>query len=149
MKNQVRFSNPAHSSRRKTPTAGAQRLCGAGGSFHISCLSPSPKELVLPTLTWDWRPAGALVCPTAAVPQFLRQGCVSVPVCSHPLENLGYRSLLRGNAEGAGLVQPGEEKPEKGTLEMLINICGVGVRRTGPDSFQWCPATGQGATGTN
>ena len=23
------------------------------------------------------------------------------------------------------------------------------VRRTGPDSFQWCPATGQGAPGTN
>jgi len=32
---------------------------------------------------------------------------------------------------------------------MLINICRVGVRRTGPDSFQWCPATGEGATGTN
>ena len=32
---------------------------------------------------------------------------------------------------------------------MLTNICRVGVRRTGPDSFQWCPATGQGATGTN
>jgi len=25
----------------------------------------------------------------------------------------------------------------------------VGVRRTGPSSFQWCPVTGQGATGTN
>jgi len=25
----------------------------------------------------------------------------------------------------------------------------VGVRRMGPSSFQWCPATGQGATGTN
>ena len=24
----------------------------------------------------------------------------------------------------------------------------MGVRRMGPDSFQWCPATGQGATGT-
>jgi len=32
---------------------------------------------------------------------------------------------------------------------MLTNICRVGVRRMGPDSFQWCPATGQGATGTN
>ena len=31
----------------------------------------------------------------------------------------------------------------------FINISRVGVRRTGPDSFQWCPATGQGATGTN
>ena len=36
-----------------------------------------------------------------------------------------------------------------GTLEMPLNICRVGVRRMGPDSFQWCPATGQGATGTN
>jgi len=25
----------------------------------------------------------------------------------------------------------------------------VGVKRMGPDFFQWCPATGQGATGTN
>jgi len=32
---------------------------------------------------------------------------------------------------------------------MLITICRVGVRRMEPDSFQWCPATGQGATGTN
>ena len=31
---------------------------------------------------------------------------------------------------------------------MLTNISRVGVRRMGPDSFQWCPATGQGATGT-
>ena len=37
----------------------------------------------------------------------------------------------------------------EGTLEMLLNICRVGVRRTGPDSFRWCAATGQGATGTN
>jgi len=32
---------------------------------------------------------------------------------------------------------------------MLINILRVGVRRMGPDSFQWCPVTGQGAVGTN
>ena len=32
---------------------------------------------------------------------------------------------------------------------MLTNISRVGVRRTGPSSFQWCPATGQGAMGTN
>jgi len=37
--------------------------------------------------------------------------------------------------EGAGV----------GTFEMPLNICRVGVRRTGPDSFQWCPATGQEA----
>ena len=27
---------------------------------------------------------------------------------------------------------------------MLTNISRVGVRRMGPDSFQWCPVTGQG-----
>jgi len=32
---------------------------------------------------------------------------------------------------------------------MPINISRVGVRRMGPNSFQWCPATGQGAMGTN
>jgi len=32
---------------------------------------------------------------------------------------------------------------------MPINILRVGVRRMGPDSFQWCSATGQGAMGTN
>jgi len=32
---------------------------------------------------------------------------------------------------------------------MLKKILRVGVRRMGPDSFQWCPATGQGAMGTN
>ena len=32
---------------------------------------------------------------------------------------------------------------------MPINILGVGVKRMGPDSFQWCPVTGQEATGTN
>ena len=31
----------------------------------------------------------------------------------------------------------------------LTSIFRVGVRRMGPDSFQWCSATGQGATGTN
>jgi len=29
---------------------------------------------------------------------------------------------------------------------MLINVLKVGVKRRGPDSLQWCPATGQGAT---
>ena len=37
----------------------------------------------------------------------------------------------------------------EGILWTLINILRVGVKRTGPDSFQWCSATGQGTTGTN
>ena len=32
---------------------------------------------------------------------------------------------------------------------MLINILQEGVRRMKPNSFQWCPATGQRVTGTN
>ena len=32
---------------------------------------------------------------------------------------------------------------------MPIDILRVGVKRMGPDSFQWCPAIGQGTTGTN
>ena len=32
---------------------------------------------------------------------------------------------------------------------MLTNISRVSVRRMGPDSFQWCPVTGQGSMGTN
>jgi len=32
---------------------------------------------------------------------------------------------------------------------MPINLSRVGVRRIGPSSFQWCPVTGQGLTGTN
>jgi len=32
---------------------------------------------------------------------------------------------------------------------MLINILRVDVKRRGPDSFQWCPATGQEVTDTN
>jgi len=31
----------------------------------------------------------------------------------------------------------------------LINILRVGVKTMRPDSFEWCPATGQGTTGTN
>ena len=32
---------------------------------------------------------------------------------------------------------------------MLVNILRMGVKGMGPDSFQWCPATGQGAMGTS
>jgi len=48
-------------------------------------------------------------------------------------------------------VQPEEEKAERGRRLRgdLRNISRVGVRRMRPNSFQWCPATGQGATGTN
>jgi len=31
----------------------------------------------------------------------------------------------------------------------LINMLRVGVKRMGPNSFQWCPVAGQRAMGTN
>ena len=60
------------------------------------------------------------------------------------LEHLSYEERLRE----LGLFSL-KKRRLKGALQMSINICRVGVRRMGPDSFQWCPATGQGAMGTN
>jgi len=57
------------------------------------------------------------------------------------LENLSYEERLRE----LGLFSL-KKRRLRGDL---INILRVGVRRMGPESFQWCPATGQGATGTN
>jgi len=57
------------------------------------------------------------------------------------LEHLSYEERLRE----LGLFSL-KKKRLRGDL---INICRVGVRRMRPDSFQWRPATGQGATGTN
>jgi len=41
--------------------------------------------------------------------------------------------------------------PQKVSEEQTKNIfiLRVGVRRMGPNCFQWCPVTGQGAMGTN
>jgi len=42
-----------------------------------------------------------------------------------------------------------EKRRLRGDLRNADQYLQGGVRGTGPGSFQWCPATGQGATGTN
>ena len=59
------------------------------------------------------------------------------------LEHLSFEERLRGWSCSACRREGWE-----GILYMLINILKVGVRRLGPDSFQWCPVTGQGKEGT-
>jgi len=62
-------------------------------------------------------------------------------VLQAPLQQLGvlpYNGRLFGSAKMGKYLSL-----KKG------QTAGATVRRTGPDSFQWCPATGQGAMGTN
>ena len=60
------------------------------------------------------------------------------------LEHLCYEERLRE----LGLFSL-KKRRLRGDLINASNILRVGVRKMGPNSFQWCPVTGQGAMGTN
>lgn len=59
------------------------------------------------------------------------------------------KHLFYGRKAGrTGTVQPGKRRL-KGLLSTCINMWREGAKRMRPGSCQWCPVTGQEATGTN
>jgi len=61
------------------------------------------------------------------------------------LEHLSYEERLRE----LGLFSPKKRRLRGGLINAYKYLSRVGVKRMGPDSFQCCQATGQGAVGTN
>lgn len=119
----VAFSgSPAAAGADGTPgcrVPGARRLWGAAGSLHISCLCPFPKDLALPTVMQDLRPAGPLVSPTVTVLKFLHQGCVcvrlQVSVCQRvwTTGKINCALIARPKSPQASYSSPPSPSPQK------------------------------------